>query len=117
MRLSEIAALLRPLQVRGLEPGEDATEVTDLAFDSRRASPGSLFFCRPGAIGTSPERAGTGRGVPPGGRGVPPRMGRTGPGPIPRRCRAFCMTILNVGAAVDPPQMGVGSSSTTPTAT
>src|SRR5438132_1014608 len=50
MRLSEIAALLRPLQVRGLEPGEDATEVTDLAFDSRRASPGSLFFCRPGAI-------------------------------------------------------------------
>ena len=50
MRLSEIAALLRPLQVRGLEPGEDATEVTDLAFDSRRASPGSLFFCRPGAV-------------------------------------------------------------------
>jgi hypothetical protein len=27
------------------------------------------------------------------------------------------MTILNVGAAVEPPQMGVGSSSTTPTAT
>ncbi|HEY2666078.1 MAG TPA: UDP-N-acetylmuramoyl-L-alanyl-D-glutamate--2,6-diaminopimelate ligase [Actinomycetota bacterium] len=50
MRLSEIAALLHPLQVRGLEPGEDATEVTDLAFDSRRASPGSLFFCRPGAV-------------------------------------------------------------------
>ncbi len=50
MRLSEIAALLRPLQARGLEPGEDATEVTDLAFDSRRASPGSLFFCRPGAV-------------------------------------------------------------------
>jgi len=50
MRLSEIAALLRPLQMRGLEPGEDATEVTDLAFDSRRASPGSLFFCRPGAV-------------------------------------------------------------------
>ena len=37
MRLSEIAALLRPLQVRGLEPGEDATEVTDLAFDSRQS--------------------------------------------------------------------------------
>jgi UDP-N-acetylmuramoyl-L-alanyl-D-glutamate--2,6-diaminopimelate ligase len=50
MRLFEIAALLHPLQVRGLEPGEDATEVTDLAFDSRRASPGSLFFCRPGAV-------------------------------------------------------------------
>ncbi|HEY4938969.1 MAG TPA: Mur ligase domain-containing protein, partial [Actinomycetota bacterium] len=50
MRLSEIAALVRPLQVRGLGPGEDATEVTDLAFDSRRTSPGSLFFCRPGAV-------------------------------------------------------------------
>ncbi|MEA2587086.1 MAG: UDP-N-acetylmuramoyl-L-alanyl-D-glutamate--2,6-diaminopimelate ligase [Actinomycetota bacterium] len=50
MRLSEIAALVRPMQVRGLGPGEDATEVTDLAFDSRRTSPGSLFFCRPGAV-------------------------------------------------------------------
>jgi UDP-N-acetylmuramoyl-L-alanyl-D-glutamate--2,6-diaminopimelate ligase len=50
MRLSEIAALLRPTQVRGLRPGDDATEVTDLAFDSRRTSPGSLFFCRPGAV-------------------------------------------------------------------
>jgi UDP-N-acetylmuramoyl-L-alanyl-D-glutamate--2,6-diaminopimelate ligase len=50
MRLSEIAALLRPREVRGLGPGEDAPEVTDLAFDSRRTSPGSLFFCRPGAI-------------------------------------------------------------------
>jgi UDP-N-acetylmuramoyl-L-alanyl-D-glutamate--2,6-diaminopimelate ligase len=50
MRLSEIAALLRPMQVRGVGSGEDATEVTDLAFDSRRTSPGSLFFCRPGAI-------------------------------------------------------------------
>jgi UDP-N-acetylmuramoyl-L-alanyl-D-glutamate--2,6-diaminopimelate ligase len=50
MRLSEIAALLRPGEVRGLGPGDDAIEVTDLAFDSRRTSPGSLFFCRPGAV-------------------------------------------------------------------
>jgi UDP-N-acetylmuramoyl-L-alanyl-D-glutamate--2,6-diaminopimelate ligase len=50
MRLSEIAALLRPRQMLGLEPGADGIEVTDLAFDSRRTLPGSLFFCRPGAV-------------------------------------------------------------------
>src|SRR6202011_2568058 len=50
MRLSEIAALLRPRQTLGLEPGADGIEVTDLAFDSRRTSPGSLFFCRRGAV-------------------------------------------------------------------
>jgi UDP-N-acetylmuramoyl-L-alanyl-D-glutamate--2,6-diaminopimelate ligase len=50
MRLFEIAALLGPRQTRGLERGADATEVTDLAFDSRRTSPGSLFFCRRGLI-------------------------------------------------------------------
>ena len=50
MRLSEIAALLRPIATGGDEPGVDGIEVTDLAYDSRRTFPGSLFFCRPGAV-------------------------------------------------------------------
>ena len=50
MRLDEIAALLRTTEVRGLGVGADATEVTDLAYDSRRTSAGSLFFCLPGAV-------------------------------------------------------------------
>jgi UDP-N-acetylmuramoyl-L-alanyl-D-glutamate--2,6-diaminopimelate ligase len=48
MRLQDIAGLLRPIEVRGLAPGEDTIEVTDLAYDSRRTTPGSLFFCLPG---------------------------------------------------------------------
>ena len=46
MRLSEIAALLRPGQTGGLEPGADGIEVTDLAFDSRRTR-------RPGACSSA----------------------------------------------------------------
>ena len=49
MRLDEIAALLRPPDLRGREPGADPIEVTDLAYDSHRVVPGSLFFCRRGS--------------------------------------------------------------------
>jgi UDP-N-acetylmuramoyl-L-alanyl-D-glutamate--2,6-diaminopimelate ligase len=48
MQLEDIAALLRPVEVRG-GPGDLAVEVTDLAYDSRSAMPGCLFFCLPGA--------------------------------------------------------------------
>ena len=50
MRLDDIAALLRPRELRGWEPGAESLQVTDLAYDSRVASPGSLFFCRAGAL-------------------------------------------------------------------
>src|SRR5437660_4882816 len=48
MQLQEIAALLRPTEVRGIAAGEETIEVTDLVYDSRAAAPGSLFFCVPG---------------------------------------------------------------------
>jgi UDP-N-acetylmuramoyl-L-alanyl-D-glutamate--2,6-diaminopimelate ligase len=48
MQLQEIAALLRPTEVRGMAAGEETIEVTDLVYDSRAAAPGSLFFCVPG---------------------------------------------------------------------
>ena len=57
MRLHEIAGLLRPIEVRGLVPGEDTIEVTDLVYDSRRAVPGSLFFCVPGERDDGHEHA------------------------------------------------------------
>ena len=48
MQLQEIAALLRPTEVRDMAAGEETIEVTDLVYDSRRTVPGSLFFCVPG---------------------------------------------------------------------
>src|SRR2546429_9834399 len=57
MQLQEIAGLLRPIEVRGLTPGEDTIEVTDLVYDSRCAVPGSLFFCVPGERDDGHEHA------------------------------------------------------------
>jgi UDP-N-acetylmuramoyl-L-alanyl-D-glutamate--2,6-diaminopimelate ligase len=44
MRLDELVAAAGTERVAG----DPATEITDLAFDSRRAGPGTLFFCVPG---------------------------------------------------------------------
>ena len=44
MQLSELIA---GIHVRGLS-GDPAVEIADLAYDSRRAGPGTLFFCFPG---------------------------------------------------------------------
>jgi UDP-N-acetylmuramoyl-L-alanyl-D-glutamate--2,6-diaminopimelate ligase len=44
MRLRE---LIRSGEVRGVS-GDPDVEVTDLAYDSRKAGPGTLFFCVPG---------------------------------------------------------------------
>src|SRR5437868_4210464 len=45
MDLERLAAALAPVEV----VGPAAAEVTDLAYDARRAGPGSVFFCVPGA--------------------------------------------------------------------
>jgi UDP-N-acetylmuramoyl-L-alanyl-D-glutamate--2,6-diaminopimelate ligase len=34
--------------IRGVEPAEASTEITDLAYDNRAVAPGTLFFCVPG---------------------------------------------------------------------
>jgi UDP-N-acetylmuramoyl-L-alanyl-D-glutamate--2,6-diaminopimelate ligase len=44
MRLDELAAAVEGARI----VGDPAVEVTDLAYDSRRAGPGTLFFCVPG---------------------------------------------------------------------
>jgi len=44
MDLQRLAAALAPVEV----VGRAAAEVTDLAYDARRAGPGSVFFCVPG---------------------------------------------------------------------
>jgi UDP-N-acetylmuramoyl-L-alanyl-D-glutamate--2,6-diaminopimelate ligase len=41
--------LLDSLDVRALENGRAGVDVVDLAYDSRRATPGALFVCVPGA--------------------------------------------------------------------
>jgi len=43
--LERVIAALAPTEVVGHRP----TEIRDLAYDARRARPGSLFFCVPGA--------------------------------------------------------------------
>src|SRR5438094_8299286 len=73
-----------------------------------------------GSGAAPPERSGAGRGDPafaadPALPDGSPRGGRTGPGPIPRRRNENCVTSLNTGAAVTPPQIGLGSSRTTAT--
>ncbi len=45
MRLEQLDAALEGSRVLG----DPAVEVTDLAYDSRRVGPGTLFFCVPGA--------------------------------------------------------------------
>ncbi|HEY2936416.1 MAG TPA: UDP-N-acetylmuramoyl-L-alanyl-D-glutamate--2,6-diaminopimelate ligase [Gaiellaceae bacterium] len=45
MDLERLAAALGPVEV----VGRAAAEVTDLVYDARRAVPGSVFFCVPGA--------------------------------------------------------------------
>ena len=47
MRLDELAAAAAARQVTGA-PEAAAIEITGLAYDSRRAHPGTLFFCVPG---------------------------------------------------------------------
>src|SRR5262249_38725552 len=42
--------LLDVLDVRTLVGRRDAVEVTDVAYDSRRVTPGALFVCVPGAV-------------------------------------------------------------------
>jgi UDP-N-acetylmuramoyl-L-alanyl-D-glutamate--2,6-diaminopimelate ligase len=44
MELRELLAGADVVEING----DPATEITDLAYDSRRASPGALFFCIPG---------------------------------------------------------------------
>jgi UDP-N-acetylmuramoyl-L-alanyl-D-glutamate--2,6-diaminopimelate ligase len=44
MRLDELVAAAGTERIAG----DPATEISDLAFDSRRAGPGTLFFCVPG---------------------------------------------------------------------
>src|SRR5438128_9552053 len=45
MDLERLAVALAPAEV----VGRAAARVTDLAYDARRAGPGSVFFCVPGA--------------------------------------------------------------------
>ena len=45
MRLRHLAAAVPDAEIRG----DAAVEVSDLAFDSRAVTTGSLFFCVPGA--------------------------------------------------------------------
>jgi len=58
MRLDDIVALLHPRELRGWGPGAQALQVTDLAYDSRTALPGSLFFCRAGQVDDGHRYAG-----------------------------------------------------------
>src|SRR5215208_4110767 len=44
MRLEELAAGVPGARI----VGDGSVEVTDLAYDSRKAGPGTLFFCVPG---------------------------------------------------------------------
>jgi UDP-N-acetylmuramoyl-L-alanyl-D-glutamate--2,6-diaminopimelate ligase len=44
MQLRELIAGIEPLGLRG----DPAAEIADLAYDSRRVGPGTLFFCFPG---------------------------------------------------------------------
>jgi UDP-N-acetylmuramoyl-L-alanyl-D-glutamate--2,6-diaminopimelate ligase len=46
MRLDQLVAAAAPERL----VGDPATEISDLAYDSRRARPGTLFFCVPGSL-------------------------------------------------------------------
>ena len=54
MRLSRLADVLAPAEVRG----DLATSVAELAYDTRAVTPGALFFCVPGARADGHDFAG-----------------------------------------------------------
>jgi UDP-N-acetylmuramoyl-L-alanyl-D-glutamate--2,6-diaminopimelate ligase len=49
--------LFEALEVRAVLNGRDGVEIADLAYDSRRVAPGSLFVCVPGATVDGHEHA------------------------------------------------------------